>query len=327
MRHTLSALLLLALTAVSASAGTFKLKDGTTVSGKAQGYDTATKTLSIKLDGGTLVKYSMDQLDARSAYLVNASLIPKDDARAQLLTANFARDAGLYAHAARRYKEAVKLDPTLKGTVDAEMTTLRRSAATMCMTNARAAAAKQDFAEAEKWCKVLIEKLPEEPEAAMAAQALDQHYSQTRATKMAAAEAKSSDALKKEVASGKKRYEQMVDKTKQGLQARSSSQSKTLYTGAIQDGEYVLKEIDRIEKEHSDASISERAQTYRGLVTQQMVEVYLHLASLLATQSDYQGAQREVSKALALDPKNEAAISMRARLEDYSSRGIGWRLW
>jgi tetratricopeptide (TPR) repeat protein len=327
MRHTLSALLLLALVAAPASAAKLKLKDGTTVNGKVQSYDTATKTLSVKLDGGKDVQYRMDQLDARSVYLVNASLVPKNDARAQLLAANFARDAGLYAHAARRYKEAAELDPALKSTVDAEMTTLRRSAAQMCLTNARAAAAKQDFAEAEKWCKVLIEKLPDEPEAAMAAQALDQHYAQTRATKMAAAEAKASDALKKDVESGKKRYEQMVDKTKKGLQARGSSESKNLYNAALADGQYVLKEIDRVQKEHGDAATSERADSYRAVVTQQMVEVHLHLASLEATKSDYQGAQREVSKALALDPRNEAAISMRARLEDYASRGIGWGLW
>src|SRR6185436_13907337 len=192
MRHTLTALLLLAFAALPASAATLTLKDGTTVNCKVQSYDTATKTLHVKLDDGRDAAYTMSQLDGRSVYQVNYSLVPKDDAKWQLLTANFARDAGLYAHAARRYKEVVKLDPTLEGTVAAEMAILRRSAAEMCANNARAAAAKKDYKEAEKWLKVILEKLPGEPEAEQAAKALDEHYAQMREQKMAADEVKAS---------------------------------------------------------------------------------------------------------------------------------------
>lgn len=326
MRTTLTSLLLLALAALPASAATLKLKDGTSVQCKVQSYDTATKTLQVKLEDGKDAKYTLDQLDARSVYLVNASLIPDNDAKAQLLAANFARDAGLYAHAARRYKDAVKLDPSLQGAVDVEMATLRHSAATLCIANARAAAAKQDFAEAERWLKTLIEKLPNEPEAAQAAAALDQHYSQTRAVKMADADAKASDALKKDVAAGKQRYEQMVEKTKQGLQARGSSQAKGLFNSALSDGKFVLKELDRLEKKYDDSKSRTQAASYRKLVNDQMVDLHLHIASQLATQSDYKGAQREVNEALAIDSKSAAALAMRVRLEDYSSRGLGWGL-
>jgi tetratricopeptide (TPR) repeat protein len=325
MRHTLSGLLLFAIAVLPASAATIKLKDGTLIQCTVQSYDSATKTLKVKLEDGRDAQYTMDQLQARTVYQINASIIPKDDAKAQLMVGNFARDAGLYFEATRRYADAAKLDPKLKPTIDAEMNTLRRSAATMCAEKVRAAAEKKDFKEAEKWAKVLIEKLPDEPEAIQAAAALEAYYEQTRATKLAATEAKASEALKKDVAAGKARYEKMVEKTKQGLQARGSSQAKNLFNSAISDGEYVLKEIDRVAKKYDDSATQERAQEYRALVTQQIVEVHLHLASMLATQSDYQGGQREVSQALALDPKNAEALAMRARLEDYSSRGIGWR--
>jgi tetratricopeptide (TPR) repeat protein len=325
MRRTLMSLVLLAIAALPASAATIKLKDGTLIQCKVNSYDSGNKTLHVTLEDGKDAQYTLDQLQARSVYQINASIIPKDDAKAQLAVGNFARDAGLDMEASRRYANAAKLDPALKPTVDAEMTTLRRSAAQMCAERARAAAAKKDYKEAEKWAKVLIEKLPDEPEAAEAATALESYYAQTRAAKMAAAEAKTSEALKKDVAQGKARYEKMVDKTKQGLQARGNSQAKNLFNGAITDGEFVLKEIDRVAKKYDDSATQERAQEYRALVTQQMVEVHLHLASLLATQSDYRGAQHEVNDALALDPKNEQAMAMRARIEDYSSRGIGWR--
>jgi tetratricopeptide (TPR) repeat protein len=324
MRRTISSLIFLALAALPASAAKLQLKDGTTVDCKVQSYDTATKTLHVKLPDGRDQAYRMDDLNARSVYLVNASLIPKDDAKAQLLAANFARDAGLYAHAARRYGEAAKLDPSLKATVDAEMTKLRRSAAELCAANARAAAAKGEYSEAEKWCKTLIEKLPNEPEAAEAKTALDNYYTQTREKKMAAADQKADAALQKDVEKGKQRYSQMVEKSKQALQANSNSQAEGLFRGALADGNAVMRMIDDIEKKYTDPKVKEQASGYRNVVTQQMVEVHLNIASQLATRSDYQGAQKEVNQALALDPKNETAISMRARIEDYSSRGIGW---
>jgi tetratricopeptide (TPR) repeat protein len=300
------------------------MKDGTTVECKVQSYDAATKTLHVKLEDGRDAQFRMDDLNARSVYLVNASLIPKDDAKAQLLAANFARDAGLYAHAVRRYGEAAKIDPSLKSTVDAEMTRLKRSAAEACAANARAAAAKGDYAEAEKWAKTLIEKLPGEPEAAEAKTALDNYYAQNREKKMAAADQKANAALQKDVEKGKARYSQMVEKTKQGLQASSNSQAEGLYRGALADGTAVMKMINDIERKYDDPKVKEQASGYRNVVTQQMVEVRLNIASQLATKSDYQGAQKEVNAALALDPKNEAAIAMRARIEDYSSRGLGW---
>jgi tetratricopeptide (TPR) repeat protein len=324
MRRILFSLIVLAFVALPASAAKLQLKDGTTVDCKVQSYDTATKTLHVKLEDGREAQYKMDDLNARSVYLVNASLIPKDDAKAQLLAANFARDAGLYAHAVRRYGDAVKLDPSLKSTVDAEMTKLRRSAAELCAANAKAAVAKGDYAEAEKWAKTLIEKLPGEPEAAQAKTALDDYYAQNRDKKMAAADQKANAALQKDVEKGKQRYSQMVEKTKQGLQATGGSQSESLFRGALADGNAVMKMIADIEKKYDDPKVKEQAVGYRNVVTQQMVEVRLNIASQLATRSDYQGAQKEVNQALALDPKNEAAISMRARIEDYSSRGLGW---
>ncbi|HEV8112605.1 MAG TPA: hypothetical protein VGR31_07495 [Planctomycetota bacterium] len=325
MRRLLTSLLVLACAALPASAAKINLKNGTTVDCKVQSYDTATKTLHVKLNDGSAAQYRMDELDARSAYLLNASLIPKDDAKAQLTTANFARDAGLYAHAARRYRAAVKLDPSLQSTVDAEMTKLRRAAAEFCASNAHAAASKGNYPEAEKWAKILIEKLPGEPEAEQAKAALDNYYAQNRAKKMAAADEKADAALQKDVEKGKERYAQMVEKSKQGLQASGSSQAEGLFRGALADGSAVLKQIDDVEKKYgSDPQIKEKAGGYRRVVTDQMIEVRLNIASQLATKSDYRGAQKEVNAALALDPKNDAAIAMRARIEDYSSRGLGW---
>jgi tetratricopeptide (TPR) repeat protein len=324
MRRTLNGILLCALLCAPATAATLKLKDGTRVECKVRSYDSATQTLHVTTADGQEKSYTMAELDGRSVYQVNSSLVPPKDAKAQLLAANFARDAGLYSHAVRRYATASQLDSALKTQVEAEMRTLRRSAAGACMDRAREAIAKGDTAEAEKYLRILVEKLPSEPEADQAAQMLDQYYAQNRAAKVAAADQKASESLQKDVAAGKKRYEQMVEKTRKGLQARGSGQAEGLFRGALSDGKAVLGEIDTIEKKYEDASIKAQAANYREVVTQQMVEVHLHIASALATHSDYKGAQREINQALSLDPKNEQAVSMRARVEDYAARGLGW---
>lgn len=315
----------LALLALPAGAATLKLKNGTTVTGKVQRYDADAKTLYVRTDAGKDEQYKLDQLDARSVYLVNASLVPPDDAGKQLQVANFARDAGLYAHAARRYETAAKLDPKLKPAVDAEMAKLKRMAAEACLKNARAAVAKNDIAGAEKWLTVLIEKLPDEPEAKEAAAALDKHYSQRRSAKIAEVDKKSSEALQRDIEKGKKQYAEMVEKTKKGLQARGDSQASGLFKAALADGQDVLGIIDGLEKKYDDPKTRESTASYRSVVIGQMVDVHLHMASLETVKSDYRGALNQVNAALALDPKNPAALAARARIEEASSQG--WGRW
>jgi tetratricopeptide (TPR) repeat protein len=324
MRRILNAILMLAIVALPASAATLKLKNGTTIDAKVKSYDTATQTLYVTKSDGTDGQYKMDDLDGRTVYLVNASRVPKDDAKAMFQVANFARDAGLYAHAMRRYNETIKLDPSMKPTVDVEVKKLKRTAAELCARNARAAVAKNDMREAEKWLNILVEKLPDEPEAEQARSILETHYAKAREAKVAAADAKADASLQKDVEKGKQRFAQMVDKTKRGLQAKSNSEAKNLFAGAIADGKAVQKMIDDVEDKYGD-KVKEQVQGYRQVVDQQMVDVYLHIANALATQTDYNGAQRQVNDALAIDSKNEAALTMRARIQEYASQGWGWR--
>ena len=328
MRPLLTALLVLALAAAPASAATLKLKNGQTFECKVLAYDAPAKTLKVRLENGQEQSYTLDQLDARSVYLVNASLVPKGDANAQLQVANFARDAGLYAHAVRRYEQAVKLDASLKDAVEREMTSLKKSAAAFCMDNARNAVAKNDLKEAEKWLTILVKKLPDEPEAEQASRMLDDYYAQNRAAEVAKADAKASEAIQKDVANGKKKYEQMVEKSKKGLQAKGNSESEALFRNAIVDGNALLKEIDRVGKKYTAPDQQEKIASYRRIALDQMVEVHMNLASRQCVKSDFRGAMDTVENALALDPGNETALSMRARIEDYSTRGVGWgRPW
>lgn len=317
---TLLAAPLLALLAAPLAAEAIKLQNGDVVNGRATAYDDVKKVLHFRTDDGRDVEYPLAKLDARSVYLVHSSVVPKDSGKGQLQLANFARDAGLYQHAARRYGYAEEADPSLKAEVARERAVLHQQAAAFCLAQAKDAEAKGDKSETEKWLKLLLEKLPDEPQAAEAAAMLDRSYTQARAEKHAAVEAELSEDLKREAARGKQSYEEMVENTKKGLTARNSSQSERLWKSAVKDGERVLSEIERIEKKYpDDPRVKEGAQKYRKLTQDQMIETYLHLASHALIGTSYNQATRYCNQALALDAQSPAALSMRSRIEAAAS--------
>jgi len=325
--HTTLTLASALLLATSASAMEYvKLKNGTPIKGQALSYDEATQVLNFKLEDGSTRGFKLDELDKRSVYLVNHSRVPKNDAAKQIRIGNLARDTELFAHALRHYGFAEQADPSRKAEIDAERAKLRQLAAAWGMQKARDAIAKKNIPEAEKWLLKLVDKVPDEPQAKEAAVMLDQYYAKTRGEREAKAQAKASDQLKKDLEPGKKHYQDMVKKTQDGLTSKTTgSKSLSAWEAALVSGDRALKEIAKLEKKYPDPATSEMLGGYRVIVTDQLVELHLHIASTLTTRSSYNKALGEVNKALALDPDNENALATRARIEQAASEG-GW-IW
>ena len=322
-RSVLAAIALLLLAAPTVASESIKLKSGKVVRGTATAYDGEKQILHFKLESGEAQSYALDQLDARSVYLVYTSVIPKENGKGQLQLANLARDAGLFEHAVRRYTYAEQADPALKPEVERERAKGRVMAADFCLKNARDAAAKGDTKEAEKWLGILLERLPNQPQAAEAASLLEASYTKTRAKKEAAAEAEMSAELQKEIKKGKVSFQSMVEDTQKGLTAKNDSQAERLWKGALKSGDTVLSELDRLEKEYgSDPRVQEGVAKYRRLTSEQLIELNLHLASKALTQSSQKEAKRYCNAALALDPKNGEALAMRARIEQAANQPL-----
>jgi tetratricopeptide (TPR) repeat protein len=326
LRSTLMLVLLAALAAPSAGQEKIKLKSGNVVSGRATKYDSVKQVLSFRTEDGKDVTYTMDQLDPRSVYLVYASAMPRDNGKGQLQLASLARDAGLYEHAARRYGYALEADPSLKAEVDRERAELRRRAADACLANARAAEAKGNAKETQEWLSILLEKLPDEPQAAEAAAMVEEGYAREANARDDALEREYVDLLEKDLKKAKQRYDQMIERTREGLTARNASKSETLWKGAIEDGEVVLEELERVANKYGDdPRIQEGAQRYRELTIDQLIEARLHLASRYTTSTNFNAALKQANAALALDPKNGQALAARARIEQAANQGlINW---
>lgn len=311
----------------SAKAGDYvKLKNGERLEGQATAYDDKTRILSFQLKSGEEREIPVDDLNGRSYYQVIRSKVPKDNARGQLQLANFARDVGLYAHSVRHYEYAMKADSGLKKEIDADLAILRREAGSWAMGIVRDALQKGDRTKAERWLKKIVAKLPNEPVANEARAMLERYHSETQAKKDDELERKHAEKLKRELKTAKKHYDDMLEGNMKALtNTGSGNKAVSAWEGAIKDGEHALEELQKFMKSHSDeADVIDAVSGYTKIINEQLIEMHLGLASHWSTRSSYNKAQGEVNLALAIDPKNKDARSMRARIEEAASRGLGW---
>lgn len=249
--------------------------------------------------------------------------MPKDNGSGQLQLANYARDIELFKHAVRHYGYAEKADPSLKSEVDKELAVLRSRAAKWSMARAREASAKGDKKKALDWLERVILKLPDEPEAAEAQRLVDNYYASVKAESTKEVDNHEDELLKQELAHGKKAYDSMLERNKKALQSKGGSSAVKGWEAAIKDGEKAIGEIDKFEKKYPGKH-TELLAGYRKTINDQIIEIYMNLASQYATRSSYNKALTETNKALAIDSSNAEALSMRARIQDAASRGLHW---
>jgi tetratricopeptide (TPR) repeat protein len=325
IRHALLVFALLFVAASAEAGNTLRLKDGSRVSGQAIAYDGDAQVLTFRTDEGRVLEISIDDLDGRSSYQLNRSLIEKTNGPAQLALANFARDVGLFAHSSRHYDQAEEADPSLAAEVARQRALMHTAAAEWVLATAKEAIAKGDNATAEKWLTKLVEKLPNHPLTTEAADLLEEQYTTVHSAKDDHLEDQYADVLNNQLKQGKKHYDRMLDMTKQGLTSkRTGSAAMKAWDRAIYEGKKCFKELDDFEKDEDNSEAGALASEYRALVTEHMVSVYMHMASNSMTRTDYNGALSHVNQAIALDPANTTALNMRTRVEVASSDSGGW---
>lgn len=328
----LSTLATLSLSAPSFGAANdvLKVKGLGVLHGEVTAWDPVAEIVTFKTEEGVEHKIKAADLDRISAYKLAKTKVDPKSAEDQVKLGNFARTIECYAYAGRHYASAIKMDPSLKASVEKEQAQNRRQAAEYCARLAREAADKGDLKTAEKWLTTLVNKLPDEPLAAEASAILKEHYEKNHAAKDDELEAKYAEKLKKELANGKKHYDSMLKNIKDGLgNTGSSSSAKRHFESAWRDGNSALSELDKVQKRHKgDEEIVELFDGYRVLITEHMVDSQLHLSSHYSTQTSYQKALEAVNKALSIDPKNSQALAARARIEEAASEGgLGRRWW
>ena len=283
--------------------------------------------IRIQLADGSEREYAYDALESRTVYRLLKARHPYTDGPGQVVVGNYARDAGYYAHARRHYEAAVEADPNLKGQVEGELAKLRALAADAELAQAKEAFGKGALDEAEEHLTVILREFPSEEAAGSAAAMLGELRVREATASRSAPDRRSEYADKLEPAT--KLVQKSVDGNRDGLlSGKSFSKAKKQFERAISDAEKARRTVETLRKKNQDdAGLLQAADQVDRQAVAAAVEADLNLASIHLTRNSYNAALAAVNHAIALDPKNQAARSMRARVELAASRdgwGGGW---
>ena len=126
-----------------------------------------------------------------------------------------------------------------------------------------------------------------------------------------------------------KELQRASTENRDGLQANEQSKQLHAFEKAEKSYHHILLQLDRLQKEHAKSEqLGQEIESMRGEVRNSLIDVHLNHGGVLLTRTDFQGAQKEADKALAVDPDSGAAKSFRARVEsssaDASAIGVGF---
>jgi len=284
----------------------------------------------LKSSGGQrTLAYS--ELAPQSVYRLKKGRASKDDGPAQIKVGNYARDVGYYAHAKRHYAEALAADSSLEPQVDEETAKLRDMASKQELKLAGEALAAGKTADAEKHLSNILTQFPDELAAGEATAMLGQIDAREASSSRSVEDTSAEIAEKLEPAT--KRVEKAKKENRDGLLASSKlSKASRHFEKAVDEGEKARKDIDKlIEKNKDDEPLVRAAQALDQDAVEVMIDADMNAASIYMTRESYNDALGHVNHAIALDSKNQAARSMRARIEmaaaDDGDIGIvGWRV-
>ena len=263
-------------------------------------------------------------LAPRTVYRLKKARIGDSDAQGELELATFASDSGLYAHARRHYHKALELDPSLRPEVDAGLASLRQAASAKELEEARAAISDGKRAQARKHLTSILKEFPDEPAAATAATLLAELDDQAKNARTQSTQAED-EAVQKTLRPARASYEKAVGHNRTGLLA-GSSQSKALrsYDRALSEGERSQRQIDKARKRNSqNEALIAAATSLETLVLDVILQANMNSASIYLTRRAFQNALGSANSALALDPKNEEVLALRARIEIAAAQS-GW---
>ena len=104
-----------------------------------------------------------------------------------------------------------------------------------------------------------------------------------------------------------------------GLKAKNLSQAKSGFETAAARYKHAIKRADKGLKDTKDEQVAKGLQEMRTEAVQSAVDVYLNLANTYSSRGSHVEAHKYCNQALALDPENASAKSLRASLG-----GGGW---
>lgn len=328
MKRIAVVMALLALVAV-ARADTVTMKDGSHVSGKI--VEVGDKSLTMELADPPGVKFGVqfDQMNDFSLYEVKSAKNP-DTYDAHVALANFCEEREMFHFAVLELKKAIALDASRKESLNERIAGLQDTCGKTFYTKGESLQAAGRLTEAIKFFKDVAVRYPgckfdaksKEKVAELQAVLADEKK-RAAAEKAHAAAAAAADEKASEDAKARERIFALVEKGKQELQAGlAAARSLTKQEDLLEAAELLLEKARKLAVKlpatpkappSGDTAPITKEQIVEE-VTDNLIDALVALGFNAVQRGAFEKAFEFDGLALALEPNNESAVSLRATI-------------
>jgi hypothetical protein len=301
------------------------LRSGKSYKGVVQSDDG--QTLELLTVGGNELSIGYEALAPRTVYSLRQAEVPPGDFDGQLRIANYARDNDLYGYARRHYERALRADRAREEEVEREVAVLRRYASEAELAKAREALAAHDARGARRHLSNLMEEFPGEPAADAAAALFEEEFAVEREEQQNS-RALRSEQVARALEPAQRHLDRATEHVRSGLKnARKQTQAIHSYQAALTSAKRSYDLLDRLERRSSSGpELLAAVEAMKTEVKEVGVAAHVHAASAYLVRGSHYNAIESANAALAIDPNNAEARSIRRRAEDdLSDPGWGWR--
>ena len=307
------------------------------VRGEVLGIEADRVRMRIYFDKGTMQRtFPLDRFRPGSVFRMRLALTADDDVAGHLDLVRYALDTDQVSQARQSLARARSIagDPNLGQDLErefaaAEVETLERRFFEQLNDDRLIAAEKTLASMRRKYAEALA---PGRLEGLLREVDRERGRRTAESAAVAAAEDRKQVAIERE-----RRLSPLMDRLEVAARARqkgllnSSQFSRAIddFGRAVRQCEVVLRTLDQLERRYGNDEITMReAGLLRREATQVMVDSLIHSASMYLTRSSLTAAMGSVNKVFVVDPRNEQALELRARIEtaaSYWGWGWGWR--
>lgn len=303
-----------------------QLKSGSIITGKITKVDDKSVTIELQKGGSTTIEFSL--IHPITVYKIKKDRIDDKSAKAHLELAEFAITNQLFSVAEKEFKRALELDESIKDTIAQKLEELKSAEQKSLFEDGVALVKKEEYEEAEKKFRYLMDKYPGTDYAKKAndeiknlASLIKEREEKKRKEYEERLKKLEEERLKKLTAEEKKTIEnagKLVEESKklnvEGLDIETKDYSKAIkvYKFAEEKLSTAKKDIEGILAKSKDVDVIDLAKDKIKEVNQWLVIICNNLANVYVINlGNLIEAQRWLNKTLQIDPSNKFALDLK----------------
>jgi len=290
------------------------------VHGKVVSSTSDSVTFDHYVDGESVevLTYSVDELEPVSFYLVRHAAVDGDP-EAMLELGQYCLAHDMSARARDLSEAAHRLDPALEG-IDTLKTDSREASAAELLAKAQAQQAAGKPYDAWHTLRDCVRHFGETPSGQKAKDLVQPYFDAYQERYALTQEKEDASSEQRHLGEISKMLERADEHASEALSNKNLGQSLKGYEKAAKEYEHAVKKLDDLAKAHpDDADLQQTVTDVRSRAVDGAVQAHLNSAGVYMIRTAYQDALAEANHALAIDPGNNSAKSMRTRIATASS--------